>query len=281
MWRLMHVRFIVVVTVICCGAIVFSEAATSFCDTTDGWSLSWEDNFEGDRLDPESWNIVDGDSTGSCRDAYCTPNNVHVQYGVLVLTSKKEHFRGFNYTTGAVNTSKKRRWTYSPKFRLCVSAILPGGKGAKGQGIWPAHWMMPDTNACDPDQGEMDILEEISGQGVGYGTYHWETTYPKKNCSYPVGHERQYGTRHLPSDWNSNFHEYAVEHGETYVAYVYDKTVILNATKGSSPPPLFWPQPFYLILNTAVGGSWPGSPNASTVWPAHHVIDFVRVTTKH
>jgi beta-glucanase (GH16 family) len=259
-----------------------SSAASSFCQQDAEWHLAWFDDFDGDTINASSWNVVEGTTQGgACREAYCDPRNVVVRHGRLTLTSNRSVMLGHNFTTGAVTTRGKQQWSYAPTFRLCVSAILPGEKGKGGQGLWPAIWMMPDSNACDPDQGEMDILEEISGQGVGYGTYHWETTYPKHNCSFPNGHQRQYGTHTLPDDWNTQFHEYAVEHGESFVAYVYDGKVILNATKAHSVPvPLFWPEPFYLIINTAVGGAWPGSPNASTVWPAYHHVDYVRVVTK-
>lgn len=75
---------------------------------------------------------------------------------------------------------------------------------AGGQGLWPAHWMMPNDASCDPDEGEMDILEMIDGDGIAHGTYHWQTTWPQRNCSYPTGHESMsgdtalYGARQQP-----------------------------------------------------------------------------------
>ena len=124
----------------------------------------------------------------------------------------------------------------------------------------------------------MDILEMIDGNGVAYGTYHWETTYPQQKCAYPAGHERVFGSQTMPSDWASNFHEYAVEHSATHVAFVYDGVTILNSsTTAPAPTPEFWPVPFYLILNTAIGGSWPGNASSTTVFPTQHTIDYVRV----
>ena len=80
----------------------------------------------------------------------------------------------------------------------------------------------------------------------------------------------------MMSDWASSFHEYAVERTSTYLAFVYDGVAVLNTSTASSHPKL-WPVPFYLILNTAIGGGWPGPTNASTVFPTYHVIDYVKV----
>jgi beta-glucanase (GH16 family) len=259
--------------------------SSSFCDLSalpSSWSLNWEDDFSGDSLDLSSWSIQvgnNGRNIGSCRDAYCSPDNVVVANGTLILSSKAEAVNGYNFTTGAVTTQGKRDWTHAPTFRLCASAMLPGGGGGgKGAGIWPAIWMMPDDSSCDPDEGEMDILEMVDGDGTAWSTYHFQTTYPKQNCSYPTGHEERYAQTALPADWATTFHEFSVERGATHLAYAIDGVVVLNTSSSDpAPTPLFWPVPFYLIMNTAVGGSWPGNPNSTTVFPAYHVIDSVRV----
>ena len=128
---------------------------------------------------------------GSCRHARCAEDDVYIEDGALVLRSQHRSscFSGgsgpgcFNYSTGAVTTQNKMTVSAHPGFRLCVSAKLPGGGGGKkGQGIWPAHWMMPNDESCDPDEGELDILEMIDGDGYAHSTYHWQTTWPAKNC---------------------------------------------------------------------------------------------------
>mmetsp|Transcript_5560 Transcript_5560/g.9419 ORF Transcript_5560/g.9419 Transcript_5560/m.9419 type:complete len:143 (-) Transcript_5560:235-663(-) len=137
---------------------------------------------------------------------------------------------------------------------MCVSAILPGGpgeSGTDGQGIWPAHWMMPEDTSCDPDEGEMDIMEMVSGDGTLYSTYHYQTSWPAANCSYPDGHEEVYSAVTMPSDWDTTYHEYAVERSSSHIAFVID--------------------------GDTVGGSWPGEPTADTVFPTHHYVDYVRV----
>lgn len=172
-------------------AVTSSAGIASFCDPAPGWTAAWNEEFDGNSLNAADWNTIVGTDVGGCRDALCTAANVVVSGGVLTLISNNNTVGNYNYTTGAVTTAGKHNWTYAPAYRLCVSAILPGGKDAAGQGLWPAIWLMPDVHSCDPDLGEIDILEEISGEGVGYGTYHWQTTYPKQNCTFPVGAYRQ------------------------------------------------------------------------------------------
>ena len=172
------------------SAVCAGSAAQSFCDAQPGWRIDWQDEFDGESLNASSWSALDLDSydIGSCRDAACLPENVQVSGGALHLRSERRQIKGYNFTTAAVRTKGKRSWAASPAswFRVCVSAILPGeghGSGGAAQGIWPAHWMMPDTAGCWPDLGEMDILEMINGDGRAHATYHWESNYPAKNCS--------------------------------------------------------------------------------------------------
>ncbi len=222
---------------------------------------------------------------GACAGPH-PAGNVAGKNGHLILTSKRETYESWNYTTGAVTSMGKGQWwPANGTFRACVAAKLPGHIGQRtAQGVWPAHWMMPDTPGypktwCDPDLGEMDIMEMINGQGVVHGTYHWQTTYPSKPCSYPVGHLQQSSSAQLGAKWNETFHEFAVERGMGHLVFAVDNVVILNiSTASPAPTPLFWNEPWYMILNTAIGGPWPGEPTAETVFPIQHVIDYVRVS---
>ena len=272
--------------IITAGAVV----GASFCDPGSGWSKAWSDEFDENSLNPADWNVLVGGSADpgckllndpacwACREAWCAADNVVVGNGSLKLVSQREKSNGHNYTSAGVTTRGKQHWSYAPAFRLCVSAMLPGTKRA-AQGLWPAIWLMPDDDTCDPDEGEFDVLEMVNGDGTAWATYHWQTTFPKSNCSYPTGHEHVY-TSEPVDNWDIAFHEYAVEHGPTYIAYVYDGKTVLNSSVADAAHPIFWPVPFYLFLNSAVGGGWPKSPNASTVFPTYFTIDYVRVTTK-
>ena len=100
-----------------------------------------------------------------CRSATCISSAVEVGDGVLTLTSARDPLNASLWTTGAVKTAGKADWTTDDgAYRVCIRAKLPGGGGSDGagQGIWPAHWMMPKDDPCDPDEGEMDIMEMVS-----------------------------------------------------------------------------------------------------------------------
>ena len=153
----------------------FSRPATSsFCAPGAGWTSEFADEFDGSALDDKVWTVKEGGGNAYCRSATCTAEDVYVEDGALVLRTRRDANNASAYTSGGVDTRRKVSWRHSPAFRICISAMLPGG-GGKGQGVWPAHWLMPDSDACDPDQGEMDIMEMVDGDGVHHSTYHWQT----------------------------------------------------------------------------------------------------------
>eukprot|EP00041_Stephanoeca_diplocostata_P022076 m.523222 g.523222 ORF g.523222 m.523222 type:complete len:312 (-) comp21976_c0_seq3:396-1331(-) len=268
--------------------IVSSQAnaiqETSYCGER-GWDQVWADEFDGSTLDEKKWQITLGVNGGQLRDAYGTADNVYIEKGNLVLRSKAEKMNGMNWTSGAVTSKGKGFWSHG---RLCVSAILPGNGPNASKGIWPAHWMMPNDTSCWPDHGEIDIMEMINGDGYSHGTYHWSKDYPAKKCMSDGGNTAIGGQVEMASTWDSAFNEYAVEYdlrGEGYVAFVVNSKVLINITKSSTPKksnlhPEFIDTTFYAILNTAVGGPWPGQPNAQTQFPTYHRIDYVRVAQR-
>ena len=117
------------------ACLVASVCAASFCDA-QGWTPEWREDFTGSSLDPTKWSVYDGPSIGSCRDALCSPDNVAVYGGALHLTTQREKVSHdgimYNYTTGAVNTYGKAHWSPTPRYRLCVSARLPGHSSPPG-----------------------------------------------------------------------------------------------------------------------------------------------------
>ena len=276
----------------------------SFCDDP-AWRITWRDEFDGPHLDATKWTVQRGvapglpppppfsprqpqvgrleadchgpqcASLGSCREAACTEDSVSLRDGRLVLTSVRRQAMHRNYTTGAVNTLGKATWRADAHdngpFRMCISAQLPGVPG-RSTGVWPAHWLMPATEACDPDEGEMDVMEMVDGAGHTYSTYHWQTGYPRLKCAFPHNHSHVYALNDLGDDWNVTFHEWAVERRADEIAFAVDGKETLRTKK-----PLFWDVPWYLILNTAIGGGWPGSPTPDTSFPITHEIEYVRV----
>ena len=171
-----------------------AAAAPSYCDDegASGFRTVFQDEFDGEQLDESKWNVevapapgalsrrpaskqrarVRADCSGrgciqlgSCRDAACVRSAAYLEEGALTLRSSRTG--SANFTTGAVNTWGKAGWRASAgAFRVCVSARLPGvGSDGSSQGLWPAHWLMPHDDTCDPDEGEMDIMEMVDGNG--------------------------------------------------------------------------------------------------------------------
>jgi beta-glucanase (GH16 family) len=153
---------------------------TSFCDDSR-FVLEWGDEFDFDYLDERKWSKVcsvyneslvgllgecaapfpthsNGTHGAECRSGYCVASAVRVSGGILTLTSERVGTGDDAWITGAVKTKGKSAWsTDDGAYRVCIRAKLPGGGAASGagQGIWPAHWMMPADDPCDPDEGSL------------------------------------------------------------------------------------------------------------------------------
>lgn len=251
--------------------------AASFCDSDSAWNQVWADEFNQSELDNTSWSIDVGAGDSRVRNSQGTIDNVYLEGGYLVLRSQKQKLGKYNFSSGAIQSKGKR--SFAPPARVCISAKLPGGglngtvgHGA-GAGIWPAHWLMPDNGVCWPKNGEIDIMEMINGDGILHGTYHWSDT----TCG---ANSQKGGVISMPPNWASADHEYAVEYTMDYIAFVVDGKVYSNVTSSQAT---MYNVPWYVILNTAVGGpkTWPGPVNPqTTILPTYHRIDYVRVAKK-
>eukprot|EP00045_Choanoeca_perplexa_P007538 m.69249 g.69249 ORF g.69249 m.69249 type:complete len:277 (-) comp14111_c0_seq1:2186-3016(-) len=262
-----------VIAVLC---TVLASTLGSFCNQ-DGYSIVFEDDFEGTMLNTTRWTTTLGFDGGQGRDAYLLNKNAYLEDGNLVLRSMKDDY-GFNYTSGAVTTKDKFSFRHG---RVCFNAQLPGQPG-KSQGVWPAHWMMPNDASCWPDHGEIDVLEMINGDGSAHGTFHWNRNFPGTNCTGDSGNTAVTGNTNV-DNWHSSYHEYAAEWDESSITFLVDGVAYANVTATSpgnpgGQHPQFPPNPMYLILNTAIGGPWPGPPSSDTVFPVYHRIDYVRVS---
>eukprot|EP01062_Namystynia_karyoxenos_P051719 TRINITY_DN4076_c0_g1_i1.p1 TRINITY_DN4076_c0_g1~~TRINITY_DN4076_c0_g1_i1.p1 ORF type:complete len:294 (+),score=93.63 TRINITY_DN4076_c0_g1_i1:85-882(+) len=247
-----------------------AAAAASFCDAA-GWKRTFSEDFDQKTLDTSTWTVsTDGPGNSRTRDAQATADSVWLANGSLVLRSDG-HWdaatnQWTNLTSGAIQSQHKKSW--KPTFRACVRAKLPGAPGSAGQGIWPAHWMMPDDTSCWPCHGEIDIMEMIDGNAQTHGTYHWCLS---EKCGNNQAHSGQANTPGFNTDW----HEYAVEYhaASGSVSFVLDGKAYHTSSAG-----LFWDTPYYMILNTAIGGPWPKPPGAKTVLPTYHYVDYVHVS---
>ncbi len=244
------------------------------------WALVWSDEFNGTTLDAAAWNTVTGTGCpslcgwGNAELEYYRPQNVTVSGGNLVITSRAESYSGSNYTSGKITTSGKKSFLYG---RIEMRAKLPVGGG-----MWPAFWMMPQDNVYGgwASSGEIDIMEASNAMTSIAGTLHYGGTSPNNTSTS--------GTYSLGgSSFASAFHTYAVEwEADTMRWYVDD---VLFSTKtsaqwyssavpGNARAP--FDQPFYIILNAAVGGYYTGCTSSSCVsatFPQQYLVDYVRV----
>lgn len=162
-----------------------------------------------------------------------------------------------------------------------VAGFVPGASD-KSQGIWPAHWLMPDVDNCWPTKGEIDVMEMVNGDGQSHGTYHWSGD---GSCNSDAANG---GVTANLSTWASEYHEYALEWTPDHIYFVVDGEVKKTVLPGSKPtyggpkPTTFFAEKYYWLLNTAVGsdGTWAGRPGPNTVFPTYHHIDYVRVSQK-
>ena len=265
--------------------VAVGVATGSFCDEAD-FALIWSDEFDGDAVNASTWTVAaHGPGRSDTRDAAAIASAVAVANGALVITTNgtwdASTAAWTNLTSGAVQSKGKRSFEAGGvPLRVCISAKLPGGGAAgAGRGVWPALWLMPDTSACWPCAGEIDILEMINGDGLCRGTYHW-------NKSNKSGDNQESGSSTpMPAGWGDAWHEFGVEYdGATAIKFALDGKVYDTVTKWTWSSHLqrarFFDVPYYFILNTAVGGGWPEPPDAGTVMPTQHYVDYVRVARK-
>ena len=265
-----------------------TTAAPTYVNQTDakdvpqleGYSLLWNDEFNGDTLNEENWTreLREPGWTNNELQAYTDKDeNIFVKDGSLVLKAiqTKDADGKLSYTSGKVNSQNKKDFLYG---KVVVSAKVP-----EGQGLWPAVWMMPqDENVYGqwPKCGEIDIMETLGNQtNIAYQTIH-----------YGEPHGQQQGIKTLDSgSFSEAFHEYSVEWEPGEIRFYIDgelmKTINdwFSAVEGEDdkPYPAPFNQPFFVQMNLAVGGNWPGNPDATTDFSkAEFVVDYVRVYQK-
>lgn len=257
--------------------IVLLASCATVPQERDDLELLWSDEFEGDELDTSKWSYMYGTGEqfglvgwGNNELQYYTdrPENIYVRDGKLHIRAKEEEHGGMDYTSARIRSLDKGDWRYG---RFEVRAKLP-----EGQGIWPAVWMMPshDVYGGWAASGEIDIMELVGHRpDVVHGTLHYGGAWPD-NTSSGSSYRLDSGT------FSDDFHVFALEWEEGEMRWYVDgehyQTQTSWYTEGYAFPAPF-DQPFHLLLNVAVGGDWPGSPDATTEFPQEMVIDYVRV----
>ncbi len=256
------------------GKEVVSAIVNTLAEAPTFGKLVWADEFETEQLDEKSWSYQTGNGCpelcgwGNNEKEFYTnsANNVEVKNGVLTLRAIKEDTQGMPYSSGRVLTKSKVDVTYG---RIEARIKLP-----KGQGLWPAFWMLPTESAYGgwPRSGEIDIMEFLGHEpDKAIGTIHFGQPWPKNSWL-----TTEYRTK--MSDFTESFHEFAVEWSANEIKWFIDGNHYATQTPQDVAPER-WPfdQPFYIILNLAVGGNLPGEVGPNTAFPAEMNIDYVRV----
>lgn len=244
-----------------------------------GWNLVWHDEFSGKSLDITKWSFeVNAQGGGNNELQYYTdrPENAYVKDGMLHIVALDEPYTGpegtRDYTSSRLRTKDKGDWTYG---RFEIRAKLPTGKG-----IWPAIWMMPTDSVYGTwaASGEIDIMELIGHEPyMVYGTLHYggEWPYNAHSGDYYILKDGQV----FPDDFHTFTLEWEPREFRWYVdGELYQTQTDWYTDGGNFPAP--FDQRFYIILNIAVGGNWPGSPNDQTQFPQVMQVDYVRVYKK-
>lgn len=237
-----------------------------------GMTLLWQDEFSGTSLNTDDWNYEIGTGSngwGNNELQYYRQENTSIVDGLLVIEARQESFGGRSYTSSRLTTNNKVEFQYG---RVDIRAALP-----KGQGIWPALWMLGENfgSVGWPACGEIDIMEMVGG-GEGkddtvHGTLHWDS-----NGSHACTCE-QNNSYTLPNgDFYDQFHVFSIIWTASSIQWKMDD--ITYKTVDITPADLSeFRNEFFFIFNVAVGGNWPGNPNGSTVFPQRMLVDYVRV----
>lgn len=236
------------------------------------WEQVWGDEFDGQGLpDGSKWTYeTGGDGWGNQEQQFYTredTDNARVENGTLIIEARKESVQGSAYTSARLNS--RESWTYG---RVEVRAKVPAGRGT-----WPAIWMLADNDTYGdqywPDNGEIDIMEHVGyDEGVIHGTIH------TKAFNHIEGTDKG-SSRTIPTA-TSEFHTYALEWTPGEIRVSVDGQTYFTFQNREPYNWQEWPfdQPFHLLLNVAVGGTWGGAEGIDdSVFPERMVLDYVRV----
>jgi beta-glucanase (GH16 family) len=245
-------KFFIFLVLVSLGTINYAQS----------WKLVWSDEFNYTGLpDSAKWGYDVGYIANNELQYYMKArlDNSIVSNGNLMIIGKKETYNNYNYTSARLITDGKSSWKYG---KVEARIKLP-----KGQGMWPAFWML-GQNIHDvgwPECGEIDIMEHINNEDLLHGTLHW---YNAKHVS---------SGQSTPCDV-TKYHNYSIEWDKDAVRLLLDgaKYWEVNIKDNVNNTEAFH-KPHFIILNLAIGGDWPKNPDATTIFPDTMFVDYVRV----
>ncbi|MFF0290944.1 family 16 glycosylhydrolase [Streptomyces sp. NPDC005262] len=250
--------------------VAAAAAATTFSDDFNGPA--------GSAVDGSKWQTETGDNVNNHERQFYTAGNSNAALdgqGNLVITARKDNPGNYQcwygrceYTSARLNTAGKFTSTYG---HVETRMKIP-----RGQGMWPAFWMLGDDlgSVGWPNSGEIDIMENV---GFEPGTVHGTIHGPGYSGSGGIG-----AGYSLPGGqaFADAFHTFAVDWAPDSITWSVDGNVYQRRTPADlGGKSWVFNKPFFIIMNLAVGGYWPGDPDGSTAFPKQLVVDYVHVTT--
>lgn len=256
----------------------------------EGWTLIWNDEFDGNKLDLTKWDYQIGTGSqygltgwGNEEAQYYTPENVSVKNGYLIIEAKKENKEGMAYTSGRIRTMTQEN---KPLFTTTYGRIEAKISLPEGNGIWPAFWMLSANEEYGnwPLSGEIDIMEARGRlPNRVYNAIHYGQLWPMQKSTSSM--------YKFPDEQNiTDFHEYAIEWEPGVIRwfvddYMFYETSAWWSMANNAEEPYKYPapfdKPFYILLNLAIGGTYDEYriPNDYEI-PAQMKVDYVRVYEK-
>ncbi|MGI5472628.1 ricin-type beta-trefoil lectin domain protein [Streptomyces sp. CA-132043] len=249
--------------------------------TASTQAVTFEDNFDGpagSAVDGGKWQIETGDNVNNHERQYYTAGNSNAALngqGQLVITARKENPNNYQCWYGRCEYTSARLNT-SGKFTAQYGHVEARMKIPRGQGMWPAFWMLGNDlgQVGWPNSGEIDIMENV---GFEPSTVHGTIHGPGYSGSGGIGAGYTLPNGQVFAD---AFHTFAIDWAPDSITWSVDGNVFQRRTPADLGGKQWaFNKPFFLILNLAVGGYWPGDPDGSTSFPQQLVVDHVKVTT--
>lgn len=245
-------------------------------------ALIWSDEFDGNEINRNNWTYDIGKGNngntngwGNNELQYYTDrtDNARIEDGNLVIEAKKEDYNGSEYTSARLKTKGLQEFTYG---RIEARIKLP-----LEQGTWPAFWMLGSSFTGDdawPYCGEIDIMEHVNKESVVSGALHWNNNGSQTfgQSLYDISPD-EYHVYAL--EWTKNYIKWYVDDVEFCAADISD--MIIPGLERNIKNNDAFHKPYFILLNMAVGGNWPKSPDESTNFPAKMYVDYVRVYSKN
>ena len=241
-----------------------AERALAFDVNTPGWDLVFEDEFNGTSIDTSKWDVLNRRDSFNQEKQYYHPGQVTVTNGHARITATDEPLVGKQYRSGLIETDEQ--WMFG---RFEASIDLP-----TTQGMWPAFWLLP-REAPWPTGGEIDILENRGSQPfITSSAYHWNTVPNTSNFVFDEYLEAAPGGG--PVNFHNDYHTYAAEWDPDQIRFYVNGNRHFTINQGDGGVILF-DDAKRIIINLAVGGTFGGDPDGTTVFPQNMDIDYVRV----